>query len=581
MRLQDKKAIVTGAPSIGLAWARLAACAVCCLRTCFLTAAFLAALCPAVAGGAEQESHRDATVGRMPLLMPDDFSQMEVVSWRVEPAVPDAQNPLLEGEMPWDRGGVMTHGTVLKDPIDGLFKAWLCCTPAEEDLTGGGTNLLVKDRYDLRRLCYFESRDGVNWTRPALPNSAFGKYAATNIVFDDTAEGGTQYASVSVDRDNKDWPYEMFVYRHMYAKSQAGVTKLCHYRSKDGRSWEEIHGPIRGPFDSDVCFVYPAKQLDPGKRSGYVSYYRLLLQDNEADIPPYEMAGKGTRQLFRVESADGKEWSGAEKIIKRDERDHRDTQYMELVPHCVPGGYLGIVSVYHPITQTLNLRLAVSRDGRAWWFPDRRPCLDNPPLGDYGGGMIWQSKNLVADGDQLYVYYGGMEGLHEVIMDTRVKAIKRIGLETVLDGPMGGWLPFNSALCRAAWRIDRLYALIPAAGGPTIGVAVTTPRELAGKQLRINFRTRPPKKASVSGLDEGYLQVELLDSQNNPLPGFTRTDCPQLRGDHQSLLVEWAGARTAPPEASKAKFYLKRAFLYGFEFLPGYCCGGPGGHDKR
>mgnify|MGYP001040445812 CR=1 FL=1 len=57
----------------------------------------------------------------------------------------------------------------------------------------------------------------------------------------------------------------------------------------------------------------------------------------------------------------------------------------------------------------MNLRLAASRDAVHWWFPDRRPCLDNAPLGDYGGGMLWQSKNLVADGERLYIYYGGAD----------------------------------------------------------------------------------------------------------------------------------------------------------------------------
>ena len=55
-----------------------------------------------------------AETARMPLLMPDDFDAMHVVFWRVELATPDAENPLIEGDTPWDAGGVMTHGTVLR-----------------------------------------------------------------------------------------------------------------------------------------------------------------------------------------------------------------------------------------------------------------------------------------------------------------------------------------------------------------------------------------------------------------------------------------------------------------------------------
>ena len=151
------------------------------------------------------------------------------------------------------------------------------------------------------------------------------------------------------------------------------------------------------------------------------------------------------------------------------------------------------------------------------------------------------------------------------IMDTRSHNVKQTGQEKYFAVPHG-FLPFNSALCRASWRADRLFALIPAAGGPTIGVAVTTPREMEGKQLRLNFRTRPAKKAKQAGLDVGYVQVELLDKDDKPIAGFTREDCHPLRGDHRALSVEWGGGRNAPRGASKVRFYLKRAFLYGFDF---------------
>ena len=236
------------------------------------------------------------------------------------------------------------------------------------------------------------------------------------------------------------------------------------------------------------------------------------------------------------------------------------------MPLKVKGGYIAIVNMYNPIIQTFYFRTAASRDGRRWWFPpDRRPCLDNGPLGDYGGRTALAEPESHCPGDTLYVYYGGGEGPHRQVSDTRAPS-KQIGYqETVVDHG-AHFLAVNSALCRASWRLDRTYALAASAGGPTIGAAITTARDLGGKSLFVNLVTRPPKKSSRLGFDEGYLQVELLDQDGQPIPGFTRDDCVPLKGDHKNLQVKWTGGDEASKLARKAKFYLKRVFLYGFDF---------------
>jgi hypothetical protein len=60
----------------------------------------------------------------LPFLMAEDFEDLDFCAWRIEPGQPDAHNPLVEPARPWDAGGVLAHGTVLRDPIDGLWKAW-------------------------------------------------------------------------------------------------------------------------------------------------------------------------------------------------------------------------------------------------------------------------------------------------------------------------------------------------------------------------------------------------------------------------------------------------------------------------
>ncbi|MBM4071364.1 MAG: hypothetical protein FJ271_20865 [Planctomycetes bacterium] len=492
--------------------------------------------------------------------MPDDFSELNLVAWRVELGTPDPKNPLIEGMMPWDAGGVGIHGSVQRDPIDKKWKAYLVCTPAETTPADHPKKPWASENAAQRRVCLFESADGVHWTRPHLGNVTFGPHKKTNIIFD-TDDGVSAYSSVLIDPSNKNWPYEMFVLRESWSKVRGKPPQgngYYRYRSRDGRSWQRQGNVINDPMKGDLCFFYK------DAKEGYVAYYRLGAPGKKTDhLPVYEDFPR--RSCFRAVSQDGVTWTRDPMMaLTNDERDHRDTQYQECVPLKVPGGYLGMITMYHPITQTLNLRLAASRDGRRWWFPDRRPCFDNPPLGDHGGGMIWQSQYPIIDKGRLFIYYGGTEGPHRQIFDSRAP-FRDIGYQEKVIDHGAHFLPFNSALCRVSWPLIRLYALASAAGGPTVGVALTTPRKLAGKKLFVNLTTRRTSSPAAQQHLEGYLQVELLDGHGKPLPGFFREDCQRLKGDHKEVAVQWRGSDRMPAEARQARFFLRRAFLYGFD----------------
>ncbi len=520
-----------------------------------------------------------ATTSRMPLLMPDDFSELHLCGWRVEAAEPDPENPLIEGETPWDRGGVGICSSVFKDPINGRWKAYTVCTPEDEfpeknpeipDKPWGSQN------HSYRRICLFESDDGVHWTRPQLANVPCGDHKTTNIIFGLDA-GTSLYSSILIDPDSP-WPYRMMALRESWMPGRGKPPEgngYYPYRSKDGYKWEAAGGKLCGPFDGwDVCLFYriggvltpfPLSSGESPPEEKYICFYRLSAQRRPTDhLPPYEDGAR--RSVYRATSRDGLTWVKDELMeLTNDERDHRDTQYQECMPLKVPGGYIALVTMYLPITQTLNLRMAASRDGRRWWFPDRRPCLDNGPLGDYGGGMIWQSQYLIVQDGRLYLYYGATESLHRQISDTRAPSVEVNYLEKVLDHG-AHFLPFTSALCRSSWQFDRMYALASSTGGTTFAMATTVSKPLGGQPLSINLATRPAKKAAQAGLDEGMIQVELLDQSQRPIAGFSREDCDSLRGNHKQLRVKWKGGAVAPPEARHAKFYLKRAFLYGFVF---------------
>lgn len=494
---------------------------------------------------------------RLPLLMPDDFESFHLAAWRVEPGVPDPHNPLLEPAMPWDAGGIMAHGTVLHDPIDGLWKAWQVSTPAEETFTG-----LAAQHEHQRRLTYLESKDGIKWYRPMLSLVRWPGYDRTNILLDLDSGGTSVYASVFVDPANTEWPYEMFVMRGpLYGgmkENKVGhlpgpAERLGTYRyhSKDGKDWKLFEGPIHASVGGggDVSYVY--RKAD----GSYYSYFKTYpkLRDGDRIITYDNNPRGGLRSVAMRSSPNGTDWGNDVVVLARDWRDPDYAQFLELCPVKTNGGYVALVTAYDASIQTMTLQMAASRDGIRWWRPDRRVVLPSVPLGDYGGGMTWQMHHPIVEDGTMIVYYAGSEGIHGEIHDTRLQPQIEVGNELV-SGIQKPTLPFNTALCRATWRFDRLWALVSSAGGATLGEAVTRPSQPAGARLEVNVLVK-------SG---GALRAELLDAAGRPIPGFTADDCTPLTGDHHRIAFEWRGGTAAPGNAVKTRFVLKRAFLYGF-----------------
>jgi hypothetical protein len=487
----------------------------------------------------------------LPFIMASDFEDLDLVAWRVEQGREDPNNPLLEPKMPWDEGGVFSHGTVLHDPIDGLWKAWQMSTPISK--TGNSPNTWKQ----YRRLTYLESRDGIHWQRPELSFVLWKEKDKTNILM----EVWASYASVNIDPD-RTWPYELFVFLDPHYGLGSGKIEglplaqgekehpygLYRFRSKDGKAWEVIEGPIT-LNTADSCYLY---RMADGK---YVAYHKTERPAFPGGVTPWDIGDGVVRLIGRRTSKDGSTWSDpVELVLTPDWRDSADTQFMELCPIAVPGGYVASVTVYHNFSQLIDLQWAASRDGVTWWRPTRQPALPNPALGNFGGGMIWPMQTPIVDGDKLFVYYSGCQSLHGDLFNTKNSGPRNLKASGDFMSRLSSSLPNYGALCRAEWSTGRLWALAPAIGGPYVGTATTRPQSLAGKKLLVNAVTQP----------DGELRVELLDNGRNVIPGFSRSDCHPLQGDHHAAKVSWKGGAEIPESATKLRFVLNQAYLYGF-----------------
>jgi len=201
-------------------------------------------------------------------------------------------------------------------------------------------------------------------------------------------------------------------------------------------------------------------------------------------------------------------------------------------------GIIAVVTNYHAVSQTIDASFASSLDGRNWWRPSRQPCLPLKPLGDIGGGMIWMTRELVRDGNRIYLYYGATDGLHA---DIHAKT--------------DNLFVFYGAFCRASWEIGRMWAAVPACGGPVPGHLTTPLLDCEGKELVLNGLT----------LDGGEITVELLDEERNPIAGFSMTDGVPLRGDVKRHTFRWQSGESTLAKKAHLRFRLKRARLYGYQ----------------
>ena len=485
-----------------------------------------------------------------PMILADDFVEHHKVAWRIEEARQDSNNPLLEPKYPWDSAVVgCGHGTVLKDPIDGKFKAWVTSLAEDLEYSRGESQF---------RLTYLESDDGADWRRPELDVCPFPGRPKTNVLFDFDSGGRTTYASVFVDPDeNPDEPYEMFCFKdpgfRCPSMTVAGFDQapprsrsevyngprktygLYRFRSADGIRWRGVEGPIALP-SGDTCNIHKDGTL------GYVAHHKDGLPAPAGGYVHYDVASGQVRVNMRRTSPDGTHWSERQVLMAADWRDHQADQIMEVGRYPYRDGFIGLTAVYHAMSQTMDIQFAASRDGLSFWRPaTRRPCLPNGPLGDYGGGMIWPTRTLIEHEGRLYLYYAGLEGLHGDVYDRDQSC-----------------LHFHGAWCRASWDAGRFVAAASAEGGMCPGYLTTPALDVEGQTLSINAGTR-------SG---GRIEAELLDESMEPIPGFARRDCRPFAGDDKQATVAWEAQTACPRRRVHVRFWLTKAFLYGFEWLP-------------
>jgi hypothetical protein len=151
---------------------------------------------------------------------------------------------------------------------------------------------------------------------------------------------------------------------------------------------------------------------------------------------------------------------------------------------------------------------------------------------------------------------------HPVVDDGRIKLVYSAGFYSHGYG-RGGYptrgldVDKQTGLGLATLRKDGWASLD--AGRREGSVTTKVLRNVQGP-LALNFVT-----ARGRGYGTGWIKVEVLDEHGRVVPGYSRDDCAELRGDRLDQVVTWNGSDALPAgRPLRLRFHMTDARLYSF-----------------
>ena len=408
------------------------------------------------------------------------------------------------------------------------------------------------------RLYYAESKDGLNWEKPALGKQVMDGHD-TNAVFNpDRKMIDCPYIMLDPTESDPQRRYKLVYFNIDHGARGGGPGGLNMSYSHDGIEWTDFEGnPLIAGWRSDGQIL----NYDPEDRK-YVLWGRFGGTSGGSAHPDHDSwfapvwPGRpegvwGTRRrIYRTESADLVTWSDPELLLDPGDDYNLDDGLYMFVTWRAGEIHLGLVNVLHQVDNTTEMYLLHSRDGREWKrFLDHRPFI--PRGGDGAFDQLGaECTNLpLVVGDELWFYYGGMNVHHDWWI---FSADKRPDVPEAHDWELAKNGHF---LNLATLRLDGYVSL-----DATVreGWIETKPVFSTGAHLFINGRCQ----------DNGFIKVEVMDTWNNVWDEYKRDKCDAFTGDAVRHQVSWSGRDTVNevPGAVKLRFHLQNAELYSFQF---------------
>jgi hypothetical protein len=450
-----------------------------------------------------------------------DVTRMEGLHRRLHTPHRHAANPILQGKNPWERFASL-YGTVLRDPQDGLFKMWYLTGPQSDN------KVLIRGREALGNctlLAYAVSRDGVHWIKPELNQVDFAGSTANNLV--DVGRSNCEGFAVLYDERDKDPErrFKSFYWEH------GGVDTFVEH---EGRLiWGEGEGDGMWVSFSPDGVHWKNCDSNPVIAKGSDTTQSLVWDERLGKYVAFGRMGAGGRKIARATSDDGVHFGEPELVFAPDELDEEGTQFYGMPLHIYEGIYIGMVWVYREgVDGCIDTSLATSRDGVHWQrVLDRQTFLGLGPRGSWEDGMVRVSQNFVLVDDEIYLYYGGVQGAHT---GRKFKQVERTQ---------------QPALGLATLRRDGFVSL---EAREEEGQLLTKPLVIDGNELHVNAASK------------GHLVAEITDDVGLPLPGYT--SLPMVKDRTDALLRFDRPLAALRGHKVRLRFRLKRADLFSYWF---------------